>query len=61
MGLTGILGPAVGSGSDWDCSIPSRYSGIKEQNISEEWLPADEPAAGPTALVEVLHAEIPSR
>lgn len=41
---------------------PSRdVLGLKEQNISEEWLPANEPTASTVAPSVVHQAEIPGR
>ncbi|KAK7910434.1 hypothetical protein WMY93_015118 [Mugilogobius chulae] len=43
------------------CSTTQGCSGIKERNICEGWLPADDPAVVQMALAEVRQAEMPSR
>lgn len=40
---------------------PQDVPGLKEQNISERWLPADDPAAGTTAPLEMHQEDMPSR
>lgn len=40
---------------------PPRDVGIMGRNISEGWVPADDPAAGAKALLEVCQAAMPSR
>ena len=40
---------------------PRDVPGLKERNIRERWLPADDPAASTMAPSEVRQAEMPSK
>lgn len=62
VGKPRVLGPATGGNGETSLMLAPPPRGVlrlKGRNISDGWLSADDPVAGPSALAEVRQAIVP--